>query len=68
MLPRGHDVGVRAGPDPGHEGFCELSGSFQGQAAAVERFLVTDPFEVDVDQACRVGAGDDVLDVSGSFF
>ena len=33
----------------------------------MERFLVAGPFEVDVDQAGRVSARDDVLDVSGAF-
>ncbi len=64
-LPRGHDVGVRAGPDPRHEGGCELWRSFQGQSAAAQRLQVADPLQVYLDQACRVGAGDDVLDVPG---
>src|SRR5260370_31446328 len=65
--PRGHDVGVRAGPDPRYEGACELRGAFQGQAAAAESFPVAGPFQVYLDQARRVGAGDDVLDVPRPF-
>jgi hypothetical protein len=65
LLPCGCDVGVRAGPDPRYEGAGELWWPFQAEAAAAERFPVADPLQVDVDQAGRVGAGDDVLDVSG---
>src|SRR6266516_6427178 len=65
LLPCGCDVSVRAGPNPRYEGACELWWPFQAEAAAVERFPVAAALQVDVDQACRVGAGDDVLNVPG---
>src|SRR5260370_41452774 len=60
----GCDAGVRAGPDPCHEGARELWRSFPGQAAAAERPPGAEPLQGDVDQALRVGAGDDVPDRS----
>src|SRR5260370_26352940 len=60
----GCDVGVRAGPDPCHEGARELWRSFQGQAAASERLPGADPLQVYFAHAIPAPAGDDGLAVS----
>src|SRR5215467_9205558 len=61
------DAGVRAGPDPCDESTGELGRTVQRQAAVAQCLAVAGALEVDVDQAGRVGAGDDVFDVPGSF-